>query len=311
MAKTRSLKSKIIRTAGKWDPADRPLYFTASDIGTHIRAGDWDSHPLVAINAIKTTVDRAAIDGFIADGRHVLIDSGVFELSTQHAAKHDMTMADALALAPNKIDGFDSLYDSYVRTVAELGATSWGYIEIDQGGMVNKTKTRERLEDLGLNPMPVYHPFNDPYDYFDFLAERYDRVCIGNLVQADPATRLRLVATIWERRRRYPHLWVHGLGVTPSDLTVAYPLDSCDSSTWMSSIRWGTFDAKCYTRRAWALGKGFAYDMTEVDHPQRGRKKAAQLSGYDARMMTKMMQVIQRDQERILGADTRMTLEPP
>lgn len=316
MAKKASSKSKpalapdIIRTGGAWDPTDCPLYFTASDIGTHIRAGSTDRYPLIAINAIKNALDRASIEGFIADGRKVLIDSGVFELSTRHAANHDMTMADALSLVPDKIDGFDALYASYVETVNAIGGRSWGYIEIDQGGMVNKTKTRERLEALGLNPIPVYHPFNDPEDYFDFLAQRYDRLCVGNLVQADPPMRLRLVATIWERRRRYPHLWVHGLGVTPSDLTAAYPLDSCDSSTWMSGIRWGNHDAKISNRRAWALGKGFVYDMDDVNHPQRGRTKAAQFCGYDARMVTKTMQVMMHELERTIGADTRLTSEP-
>ena len=62
------------------------------------------------------------------------------------------------------------------------------------------------LEQMGLRPIPVYHPFNDGWDYFDYLAERYDRICFGNVVQADRETRKRLVATAWERHRKYPHL---------------------------------------------------------------------------------------------------------
>ena len=100
------------------------------------------------------------------------IDSGVFNLSTRHAAKHDLTMDQALALAPTEIDGFDELFAKYVRLVTELGDKVWGYIEIDQGGKANKIKTRARLEELGLRPIPVYHPFNDGWDYFGEIAAR-------------------------------------------------------------------------------------------------------------------------------------------
>jgi hypothetical protein len=46
-----------------------------------------------------------------------------------------------------------------------------GYTELDQGGRDHKRRTRTRLHDLGLNPIPVYHPFNDGWDYFG--AEQY------------------------------------------------------------------------------------------------------------------------------------------
>jgi hypothetical protein len=33
----------------------------------------------------------------------------------------------------------------------------WGYIELDKGGRENKLRTRTRLHNHGLNPIPVYH----------------------------------------------------------------------------------------------------------------------------------------------------------
>ena len=112
-----------------------------------------------------------------------------------------MTMDEVLSMAPEKLDGFDSLFDKYVRIIKEIGEESWGYIEIDQGGKDNKIKTRDRLHKLGFNPIPVYHPLVDGWDYFDYLAERYDRICLGNIVQAQNETRKRLLATMWERKR--------------------------------------------------------------------------------------------------------------
>jgi hypothetical protein len=149
-------------------------------------------------------------------------------------------MDEALALPPADIDGFDWLWDGFLKVHGWLGARAWGYIELDQGGAVNKRITRQRLHDEGVNPMPVYHPLNDGWDYFDELASQYDRICMGNVVQASPQLRVRLFHTLAERHRTYPDLWVHCLGMTPNQWANALPFDSCDSSTWLSMVRWGS-----------------------------------------------------------------------
>lgn len=296
-------KPERIKTGGTWDPADRPIYFAASDVGTLTQVKHLHRFLLIAVNEIKT-VDRQIIHDFIDENRcKIFIDSGVFNLATSHAAKHDLTMDQALSMAPAEVDGFKELFEKYVSLMRELGDKSWGYIEIDQGGRDNKIKTRAKLEGLGLRPIPVYHPFNDGWDYFDELASKYDRICFGNVVQADPATRKRLIATAWDRSRKYPGLWIHALGLTPSDLTAAYPIGSCDSSKWISSIRWGTHHAIVATKRTWALGKGFCYDMTDASHDTRGSKQGTRLAGYDAAMVRRSMRIMRCEAERALLAD--------
>lgn len=293
-------------TGGKWDPAAWPVYFIASDVDTLGRVQQYHRYLLIAVNEIRDTEIETVREFVEKSGCAVFIDSGVFNLSTRHAAKHDLTMDQALSLAPADVDGFDDLFEKYVRLAAEFGEQVWGYIEIDQGGKANKIKTRTRLESLGLRPIPVYHPLNDGWDYFDELASQYDRICFGNLVQADIATRKRLLATLWERRRKYPHLWIHALGVTASELAVAYPCNSCDSSTWLSGIRWGQHDAKAANKRLWSLGEGFNYDReAEVESP-RGHRQAVRLAGYDAGMVSRTMRIIRHDQERGLAADIGM-----
>ena len=233
---------KLTHTAGKWNPKAWPIYFAASNMDTFKACWDLLTNVLIAVNEMKEVADnpaqRTLLDKLL-DTKTVLLDSGVYWLSTQHANKHDLSMDQALGMAPDKIDGFDKLFENYVTIARTFGDRSWGYIEIDQGGKDNKIKTRARLEKLGLRPIPVYHPINDGWDYFDYIAQRYDRMCIGNVVMADQATRKRLIATAWERRREYPNLWIHALGLTPSELTTAYPMNSCDSSTWIAGIRWG------------------------------------------------------------------------
>ena len=169
---------------------------------------------LCAVNEIGGDGAVDTLAGWAEAGNSVFIDSGVFSLTNEHARAHNMTMDQVLGLPPADIDGFDELFTKYVAIIKKLGDKVWGYIEIDQGGRDNKIKTRARLEALGFAPIPVYHPFVDGWDYFDELAQGYDRICFGNVVQADRDTRKRLLATAWERRRKYPHLWIHLLGLT-------------------------------------------------------------------------------------------------
>lgn len=291
------------RTGGRWDRNDWPTYFIASNVPSLLPAAPVNGWMLVAVNELDGPQAIQGVRDFVAAGHHIFIDSGVFALSTGHAHTHGITMDQALGMAPERVDGFKELFDRYVSLLTELGDQVWGYIEIDQGGRENKMRTRARLEALGLRPIPVYHPFNDGWDYFDHLAENYDRICFGNVVQADTNTRKRLVATAWERRRKYPHLWIHMLGLTPSEITNAYPINSCDSSTWLSGVRWGTLRAMVANRAAWETGQGFMYQPGADAAGPRGNHKAKLLGGYEASMVRRTMHALADDQREVLGVD--------
>jgi len=250
----------MIKTAGKqFDPRSQQLYFVAvgpSDLGA---AAHVNANILCAVNNMANEKDVETVRGFMSEGRNLLIDSGVFNLSIVHARKHGIHFYEALALAPEHIDGFNDLFDRYVQICRTIGAESWGYIEIDQGGRTNKTKIRTRLEKLGLRPIPVYHPLTDGWDYFDYLAARYDRICYGNVVDSEQDVRLRLVSTAYIRQRKYPHLWIHLLGLTPNELVHSIPVQSCDSSSWAAAVRWGSSDCFALGKQ---VGDGFDHRMT-------------------------------------------------
>lgn len=301
----------ITRTGGRWDPTAWPTYFIASNVESLVHGHLCHDHLLVAVNELHAARQVQGVRDFVAAGKQVFIDSGVFALSTTHAKAHGLTMDQALSMPPEEVDGFDELFARYTELLAELGDRVWGYIEIDQGGRENKIRTRARLEALGLRPIPVYHPFNDGWDYFDHLAENYDRICFGNVVQADPATRKRLLATAWERRRKYPHLWIHLLGLTPSEMTTAYPINSCDSSTWLSGVRWGTHHSVVANRTAWKTGSGFCYRFGADAQALRGHHRARQLAGYDAGMVARTMDVMAAEQRDVLGVDIGLFERPP
>ena len=300
----------MIRTSGRWDPTDHPKYFLAGNINTLEAAAPCVEDVLLAVNEITGEREQAIFRALATSRHNLFLDSGVFNLVNGHAVAHGMKMDEALSLAPDELDGFDALFARYVEIVSVWGDRLWGAVEIDAGGRENKIKTRARLEELGLKPIPVYHPFNDGWDYFDHLAENYDRICFGNVVQADTGTRKRLVATAWERRRKYPHLWIHLLGMTPSPMTVAFPMSSCDSSTWLSGARWGNQRAWAASQSLWEIGAGFTYDRKADSDGGRGVHTAWAFGGYNAGMLGRCMRRMADDQRRELGCDpTGWTIE--
>ena len=253
-ASIRYVEDELMKlTQGNWDPNLRSMFFNAAMKNLTEDLGKGDSRTyeyglregmnnLFAINDFAQPGNSIRREGkewqaFLASiesGCPTFLDSGVFWLTNQHKKTHGTTMDEALALAPEEIDNFDWLFDVYVEVVKEVGDQLWGYNELDQGGKENKIRTRARLEGMGLRPIPVYHPLNDGWDYFDELAKEYDRICFGNLVQAPPPVRKRLLATAFERHAEYPDLFIHFLGITPNEIQMALPFDSCDSSAWIA-----------------------------------------------------------------------------
>lgn len=290
-------------TGGVWDRREENVYFIASNLDMLERADGTHRHKLIAVNEIADR-DIETIERWCDTGSSVFIDSGVYNLANGHAVAHGLPMDVALGLAPEAIDGFDALFKRYVSLVRRLEGKVWGYIEIDQGGLENKRRTRARLEDLGLRPIPVYHPFNDGWDYFDELAEGYDRICFGNVVQANHPTRVRLLATAWERRRRYPNLWIHMLGMTPNEWLNAFPVNSCDSSSWVVLLRWtaaarGQSALKTYG----VMNRELTYKYGEEPQGPKGHFKATALAGYEAMFLMENWRALIKAYRDELGCD--------
>jgi hypothetical protein len=230
-------------TGGTFDKERRFAYFTATSAQRHFDAGA-DAFPyehiLVAVNELET---KQALDCFkklLDEGRRILLDSGIFNLTMQHVRKTGVSMDTALSLAPDEIDGFQKLKDLYYSIVTTYGQDVWGVIEMDQGGKAHKPITRAMIErETGITPIPVFHPLLDGKDYYKSITSEYDRICVGNLVQAAPNVRLRLLHAIYEMSLEVPDVWHHLLGVTSNPTSFSLPIyGSCDSSSWLAPSRW-------------------------------------------------------------------------
>ena len=224
-------------SGGKFDRDDHLIYFLAGS-PENLEASP-QPQVLVAVNELTSPAHFETLDRLL-DERKVFLDSGIFNLAMTHARNHDVSHDVGLSMAPEEVDGFDELWDRYASIVTKYADRLWGIVELDQGGVEHKPRTRARIEaELGIVPMPVYHPFLDGWDYYDQLASSYDRLCFGNIVKAMPAARQRLVWTAAERARAYPYLWTHLLGLTPNQNMIAPQFrGSTDSSSWLAALRW-------------------------------------------------------------------------
>jgi hypothetical protein len=270
----------VIQTGGLWDSTDRHIMFAACD-DNNMSQATHNQYVLIAVNELTSSTSLDFLSDVIDRGVRVFIDSGVFNLAMEHARAHECSMDEALSMAPQEIDGFDKLLDRYLTIMDRFGDLCWGYIEIDQGGAENKRKTRAMLEKKWLRPIPVYHPINDGWDYFDELASNYDRICLGNIVKADQKTRVRLLTTILNRKRDYPGLWVHGLGMAPIPELMSLPLDSVDASTWLWALRWPKWPSSASLTKVGKMPDEFFYRRGDDTDSPAGLNTATRILGFD------------------------------
>lgn len=259
-----------VLTGGTWDPHEQPLYFLASAPEQLVIVRSVAKSLLVAVNELTTPDDLLALDEMLSGGGHVLLDSGIYSLAAAYAKdagiSHDEAIRTPLAIIP----GYTALRARYCEIVRAYESRLWGYIELDLGGRDQKRATRTALEGEGLRPIPVYHPLNDGWDYFDELARRYDRICIGNTVHASRYVRLRLILTIWTRAQAYPGLWIHYLGLTPNEVNLALPSGSADSSSWLSAVRWNGYNERAALKPIGPLPKSAQYQLGDLETWQKG-----------------------------------------
>jgi hypothetical protein len=245
----------VNRTAGgRFDPADRTgLYFLASQInGAAGCATNFDHpHVLIAVDQLDAPGALDRLHALLDQGRKVLLDSGVFSFASDYGRRNGKSQAEAWATPPDVMPGFNRLWDRWVHLATTYTDRLWGYIEMDLGGMDSKRRLRAMAEAAGLQPIPVYHPLYDGWDYFDDLATTYDRIAMANFTgpNLNRSIRKRLLMTAWERHRRYPDLWLHLLGYSPNEWSPGvFAADSADSSSWVNSLRYGRLRGTSYLR---------------------------------------------------------------
>ncbi len=302
---------KVKTGGGGFDPRDRHIYFIAGDrrIG---EGGEVHRYALIAANVLTRPQALSALERLLDTGSRVMLDSGIFTLASTYARETGTDPVDAFLMPPEEMPGFEQLWDLYCGLVSRYQDRLWGYVEMDLGGTESKRRLRARLADEhGFSPIPVYHPLWDGWDYFDELAEGYDRVCWANLASSDRVVRKRMLMTAWERHRRHPDLWLHLLGVTPNEWLPGLPADSCDSSSWMRGVRWGGESGVAAGREVGKLPLHFRYvydaDPELLEHGSRPANpqiyKAITLAAANSHYQATGWKRQMADLQRALGQD--------
>lgn len=278
-------KAAVKQTGGRWDPKGQNIYFlaaTASDIPP-VRA--MAKNILVALDQIQGGTVEDLLTMVEQEGKTIFIDSGAYALAAEVARNEDVPLSAVFGRKAQVVPGFDKLLGSYLSIIGRLKDSVWGYVELDFGGPDGKRETRRMLEDKGLRPIPVYHPFADPPEYFDEIASQYDRIAVGGLVGLSRMVKIRIAATIHHRSRKYPGLWVHALGIGPSDVTAAFPANSCDASTWVGLVRWpDSLAANAGNTRFSTVSHHYTYEIGSDQNSEKGLLKAKRLGAYDGHM---------------------------
>ncbi len=252
-------------TSGIWNPDESYVFFLAASPIFIEMAGRHHPWCLTAVNELMHEDWRKRLDHLIESGHKILIDSGAYAIASAHASFHRLHIDQAFKMPLDELDGFTELWTRYIEVAKHYKDQVWGMIEVDLGGTAQKKKTRKKLEDMGLAPIPVLHVLNDPSDYIDELLEGYDRICAGTLVGASRYVRRRILATLTDRRKGKACRWIHLLGVTPSEMLCAFPFESSDSSAWLNTVRWSGYVEKACLRSVGHLPKNFQYQLGDKE----------------------------------------------
>ena len=119
------------------------------------------------------------------------------------------------------------------------------YVNLDVIGNEYLTlKNLEYLEKRGLEVLPVF-TYKASFKELDRLIEKYEYVLFGGLVPLRGQTLSDWLDPCFARimkhyRKTGKLLKVHLLGVTREKILQRYPVFSCDSTSWLQVLRYGT-----------------------------------------------------------------------
>jgi hypothetical protein len=244
-------------THGNWNPRDEKLLFIAGNnwrrpygfaklnlsddpllprfLNTSMEERKY-VHKLCSLRDFTPQNFREDIAIELEDYKYLFIDSGIFGLAMDYAKAADISHNEALTTPIAEIPGWPAFRDFYIDLCRFVKDDCWGYVELDLGGTQQKIATRTWLEEQGLEPIPVWHPLYDGIDYGRYLMERYDRICLGNIVKSDAKTRMDVLEAMTMAKQEFPDVWVHALGLGPVDFCTSYNINSMDATSWLSPV---------------------------------------------------------------------------
>lgn len=145
---------------------------------------------------------------------------------------------------------------AYARWVQRWQGHITAFANLDVIGDPVRTATnQQRMEDLGVRPLPVYHALGDwrlDFDHLAGLCERYSYVCLGGLVgERGFAALMPWLVQAFQTAARTGTRF-HGFGQTRAEVLRDLPWYSLDSSSWGSVYRYGGLNLWDDRTNTWA-----------------------------------------------------------
>jgi hypothetical protein len=157
-------------------------------------------------------------------------------------------------------------YADWVKRWRHLFAV---YANLDAIGNAEQTRVnQQRLEDLGLTPLPVFHT-GDSWEYLDWYLERYQYIALGGMVPYARTPKKLMPWLVQCFKRAQGHAVYHGFGCTGWSLMRSFPWYTVDSSSWGAGFRFGLVPFFCEKKKRiidLRLGTKDAYCYSSVIH---------------------------------------------
>lgn len=113
------------------------------------------------------------------------------------------------------------------------------YANLDEIGNAEKTLRNQRImEEAGLNPIPVFHAYED-YKYLKDYIKKYDYICLGGLAQLKTYPKIKQFFKECFEIIGNKDIKVHAFGISDKRLLMEFPFHSADSSSFSSGGRFG------------------------------------------------------------------------
>jgi hypothetical protein len=159
-------------------------------------------------------------------GKKMFLDSGAFSM---------FTMGEDIPIEE---------YAQFCHDHADIVEVASNLDAIGSGREQETYDNQKRLEELGVQAVPVFHA-RDRDEWLErYLDEGYTRISLGGMVPESTKYLKAWLDRIWGRYltddQGYPRVKVHGFGLTTLELMARYPWFSVDSSSWVQAGGFGS-----------------------------------------------------------------------
>jgi hypothetical protein len=182
-----------------------------------------------AVDAVQYILDsyhyinnQRMVNRIRSTGRKIFLDSGAFSAFTQKVEMDLEKYCDYIKANSDFIEHVDG------QPLASV---------LDEIGDADGTwRNQDRMEKLGVCPLPCYHFGEDPR-VLEYYTANYKYITIGGMVPISSAQLKVWLDRIWADHLTdpdgSPKIKVHGFGLTSVPLMARYPWYSVDSSSWV------------------------------------------------------------------------------